>query len=129
MGDAATGAGRLAPRFEARFLRRRLVYTYEVREYAPGERLVMSTDEGPFPMETTYTWADAPSGGTRMTLRNRGGPNRLEYDFTAGSRPIGLRLTAALATSICSRSPSGLCWPQYAIQRRRARLTSTSSGP
>ena len=60
--------------FEARFLGRRLVYTYEVREHAPGERLVMSTDEGPFPMETTYTWADAPSGGTRMTLRNRGEP-------------------------------------------------------
>ena len=60
--------------FVAGFLGRRLVYTYEVRELVPGERLVMSTDEGPFPMETTYVWADTPSGGTRMTLRNRGEP-------------------------------------------------------
>lgn len=61
--------------FVASFLRRRLAYTYEVRELVPGERLVMSTAEGPFPMETTYTWEDTTSGGTRMTLRNRGEPS------------------------------------------------------
>ncbi len=60
--------------FTARFLGRQLAYTYEVREVVPGERFVMSTAEGPFPMETTYTWEDTAAGGTRMTLRNRGEP-------------------------------------------------------
>ena len=61
--------------FVASFLGRELAYTYEVRELVDGERLVMSTDEGPFPMETTYAWSDTESGGTHMTLRNRGTPS------------------------------------------------------
>jgi hypothetical protein len=61
--------------FLAQFLGRRLAYTYEVTGLVPGERFVMSTAEGPFPMETTYTWEDSASGGTRMTLRNRGEPS------------------------------------------------------
>ena len=61
-------------RFEAAFLGRTLAYTYEVREVSEGERFVMSTAEGPFPMETTYTWRDGPDGTTEMTLRNRGEP-------------------------------------------------------
>jgi uncharacterized protein YndB with AHSA1/START domain len=60
--------------FVARFLGRQLEYTYEIREHVPGERLVMATEQGPFPMETTYVWEDSADGGTRMTLRNRGEP-------------------------------------------------------
>jgi hypothetical protein len=60
--------------FVARFLGRRLAYTYEITEYVPGERLVMRTAEGPFPMETSYVWQPVPEG-TRMTLRNRGTPS------------------------------------------------------
>jgi uncharacterized protein YndB with AHSA1/START domain len=59
--------------FVASFLGRRLAYTYEIAEWVPGERLVMRTAEGPFRMETTYTWT-ADGEGTRMTLRNRGEP-------------------------------------------------------
>jgi uncharacterized membrane protein len=60
--------------FVARFLGRRLAYTYEIVDLVPGERLVMRTAEGPFPMETTYTWEGVDDGSTRMTLRNRGEP-------------------------------------------------------
>ena len=60
--------------FEARFLGRRLAYTYEVVDLEPGRRLVMRTADGPFPMETTYTW-ERVAGGTLMKLRNRGAPS------------------------------------------------------
>jgi uncharacterized membrane protein len=74
--------------FVANFLGRRLAYTYEIIEHQPGRRLVMSTQEGPFPMETTYTWEDTADGATRMTLRNRGSPagfSRLLTPFMASS--------------------------------------------
>ena len=60
--------------FVAHFLGRRLAYTYEVVELVPGQRLVMRTAEGPFPMETTYTWEPDGDDATRMALRNRGQP-------------------------------------------------------
>lgn len=61
--------------FVARFLGRRIAYTYEVTELEPGRRLVMRTAQGPFPMETTYTWEPVDDNRTRMTLRNRGEPS------------------------------------------------------
>jgi uncharacterized protein YndB with AHSA1/START domain len=70
--------------FLARFLGRSLSYTYEVLEHEPGERFVMRTAEGPFPMETTYTWQDADGGGTRMQLRNRGEPS----GFSRAAAPL-----------------------------------------
>jgi len=60
--------------FTAKFLGRRLVYTYEITELAPGRRLVMRTADGPFPMETTYEFSDAGPAATRMVLRNAGTP-------------------------------------------------------
>jgi uncharacterized membrane protein len=60
--------------FVADFLGRRLAYTYEIIALVAGERLVMRTSEGPFPMETTYRFESAGNDYTRMTLRNRGRP-------------------------------------------------------
>jgi uncharacterized membrane protein len=70
--------------FVAQFLGRRMAYTYEIAELIPGERLVMRTADGPFPMETTYTWQRAANDGTRMTLRNRGTPT----GFSAWVAPL-----------------------------------------
>lgn len=60
--------------FKAQFLGKQLAYVYQIVEYKPGRLLVMSTADGPFPMETTYTWESVGSHATRMTLRNRGNP-------------------------------------------------------
>lgn len=60
--------------FVAHFLGRRIAYIYQVRELVEDERFVMSTEQGPFPMRTEYSWADTPSG-TLMTLRNSGRPS------------------------------------------------------
>lgn len=70
--------------FVARFLGRRLAYTYEIVELVAGERLVMRTAQGPFPMETTYTFAESGPAGTRVGLRNRGEP----HGFSSISAPL-----------------------------------------
>ena len=72
--SARPGVWAAAP-FVARFLGREISYTYDVTEIVPDARFVMRTADGPFPMETTYTWRDAASGGTEMTLRNSGEPS------------------------------------------------------
>ena len=69
--------------FVARFLGRRLAYTYEVIELVPGRQLTMRTPGPPFPMETTYTWENE-NGATRMALRNRGTPS----GFSAWLAPV-----------------------------------------
>ncbi len=82
-GPLAVGS-RMA--FVAHFLGRELSYVYEIAELVPGEKLVMGTREGPFPMETTYTWTTVDAAKTRMTLRNRGEPSgfsRLAAPFMA----------------------------------------------
>jgi uncharacterized membrane protein len=61
--------------FVAHFLGRRLAYTYEIVELVPLERLVMRTEQGPFPMETSYQWSAAADSSTQLSLRNRGEPS------------------------------------------------------
>jgi hypothetical protein len=73
--------------FVAHFLGRRLSYTYEVVDLVPGERLVMRTAHGPFPMQTTYIWQPIGGTSTRMTLRNRGEPT----GFARVARPVMVR--------------------------------------
>ena len=67
--------------FVARFLGRRLNYTYEIVELVPQERLVMRTAQGPFPMETTYAFWSLGHDRTRMMLRNRGTPSGFSTFF------------------------------------------------
>jgi hypothetical protein len=70
--------------FTAAFMGRQLAYIYEITDFVPGEQLVMTTADGPFPMETTYTWQETQQGGTKMTLRNRGEPT----GFTKVTAPV-----------------------------------------
>ncbi len=67
--------------FVAHFLGRKLAYTYEFTEWIPQVKLVMRTAEGPFPMETTYTWTAIDAHSSRMTLQNRGNPSGFSKIF------------------------------------------------
>lgn len=92
--------------FVAYFLGRRLAYTYEIVELTAGERLVMRTAQGPFPMETTYTWAPGRERTTRMTLRNRGEPSgfgKLAAPFMAAAMRRANRKDLARLKEILER--------------------------
>lgn len=94
--------------FVARFLRRRLAYTYEITAYVPGEQLVMATAAGPFPMETTYRFEDTSGGGTRMILRNRGEPSgfsKVAAPFMAAAMRRANRKDLALLKAILETRP------------------------
>ena len=67
--------------FVAQFLGQKLAYTYEFIELIPRQKLVMRTAEGPFPMETTYTWTALDDKTTKMTLRNKGNPTGVSKLF------------------------------------------------
>jgi uncharacterized protein YndB with AHSA1/START domain len=89
--------------FTAKFLGRRLAYTYEFVDVVEGERLVMRTADGPFPMETTYTWSAPTDGATHMALRNRGEPSgfsRFVAPFMSGAMRRANRKDLARLKSI-----------------------------
>jgi len=95
--------------FIANFLGRRMAYTYEVVEFRPGERLVMRTAEGPFPMETQYSWKAMSSGSTKMTLRNLGRPSgfsRFVAPFMALAMRRANRKDLSLLKRILEQQPS-----------------------
>jgi uncharacterized membrane protein len=96
--------------FVARFLGRRLEYTYELVELVADQRLVMRTRQGPFPMETTYTWEPVGAGSTLMRLRNRGEPagfSKLVAPFMATAvRRANTKDLAALKALLERATPS-----------------------
>jgi len=68
--------------FTAAFLGKKLVYTYEITELRPNSKLIMTTANGPFPMQTAYMWEKLSDNETRMILRNSGTPSGFAKFFT-----------------------------------------------
>lgn len=67
-------------------------WVWEVTEFAPGEKLELRTDSGPFPQTIAWSWAPAESG-TTMTMQVTGKPS-------AKDRIRNPLLTRELQTSI-----------------------------
>jgi hypothetical protein len=80
--------------FVAHFLGRRLAYTYEMVDLSVGSRHVMRTAEGPFPIETTYTWEAVDAHRTRRSCetaaspRASGSSSRPSWSAAPGPRQI-----------------------------------------
>jgi hypothetical protein len=74
--------------FKANFLGRSLSYTYEIVELIPEKKLVMRTAQGPFPMETTYTWRAIDEQHTLMILQNTGKPAGFSKLFSPFMAPM-----------------------------------------
>src|SRR5439155_240467 len=98
--------------FIAEFLGRESDYIYEVTEHVPEERFAMSRAEGPFPMETAFSWEDLTGGRTRMTIRS----------IVGDSSATASRFTAGFAKST-SPGPSSTVSPS---QTNRARPCVTT---
>ncbi len=76
------------------FLGKRIEYVMEAAEHRPGERLVLRTVEGPFPMHVTYDFADVGSA-TRVRVHIEGNASGF------------YRLAAPLLTRAVKRSLNG----------------------
>ncbi len=128
--------------FVPRFLGRRLSYTYEFVDYSPPDRLVMRTTQGPFPMQTTYTWT--PTDGAKNThdIAQHRNPERLLETCRAvhgcrdtTSEPQRSRQTpvdprSALAPAVSMLARSGALEPQPSHWRARwlyCRMTAECS--